>query len=185
MTVRPWREESGVALGLAVIVVLLLGVLAAGLLAVVRADLEGAIQTSRGQRAFNLADAGAQAAAARLRADPAPAHYDADVAENTTWAYVEADGGAPGEEISLGEGVATVEIRYLITARTAGQQADGDHAPEKVPAGRPDYPDGDFFLVVSEGSSGGTRRKVEAILHTDGSGDPAGVSLWSWREVYE
>jgi len=185
MTGRPWREESGVALGLAVIVVLLLGVLAAGLLAVVRADLEGAVQTNRGQRAFNLADAGAQAAAARLRADPVPEHYDADPAENSTWAYVPAGGGAPGEEISLGEGSATVTIRYLIPARTAEQQTDGGHAPEKVPAGLPDYPDGDFFLVVSEGSSGGTRRKVEEILRVDGSGDPGGVSRWSWREVYE
>jgi len=184
MSGRPLREESGVALGLAVIVVLLLGMLAAGLLAVVRADLEGAVQANRGQRAFNLADAGVQAAAGQLRADPSPEHYDADAAENTTWAYIQA-GGAPGEEITLGEGVATVTIRYLIPARTAEQQADGDHAPEKVLAGRLDYPDGDFFLIVSEGSSGGTRRKVEAILHTDGSSDAGGVSLWSWREVYE
>jgi len=168
-----------------VIVVLLLGVLAAGLLAVVQADIESAVQTNRGQRAFDLADAGARAAAGQLRADPDPEHYDADVAENTTWAYVHADGGAPGEEIFLGEGSANVEIRYLTPARTAEQQADGSHAPEKVPAGSPDYPDGDFFLVVSEGASGETRRKVEAILRTARSGDPAGVFLWSWREVYE
>ena len=183
---RSRQEESGVALGLAVIVVFLLGILAAGLLAVVRADLEGAVQTTRGQRAFDLADAGARAAAARLRADADPGHYDADPAENTAWAYVSPDGGAPGEAIALGEGAATVTIRYLIPARNAGQQTDGHHAPEKVPAGLSDYPNGDFFLVASKGASGGTRRKVEAILRADGSGgDPGGVSLWSWREVYE
>jgi len=181
---RPRREESGVALGLAVIVVLLLGVLAAGLLAVVRADLEGAVQTSRGQRAFDAADAGARAAAARLRTDADPGHYDADPAENTAWAYNSPDGGAPGEVVALGEGTATVTIRYLIPARNAGQQTDSHHAPEKVPAGLSDYPDGDFFLVVSEGSSGDARRKVEAILRADGPGDPGGVSLWSWREVF-
>jgi len=182
---RPRQEESGVALGLAVIVVLLLGVLAAGLLAVVRADLEGAVQTSRGQRAFDLADAGVRAAAARLRADADPGHYDADPAGNTAWAYVQADGGTPGEEVALGEGTATVTIRYLLPSRNAGQQRNGHHAPEKLPAGRPDYPDGDFFLVVSEGASRGTRRKVEAIMRADRSGDPGGVSLWSWRETYE
>jgi hypothetical protein len=179
------RGESGVALGLAVIVVLLLGVLAAGLLAVVRADLEGAVQTSKGQRAFDLADAGARAAAARLRADADPRHYDAVPTGNTAWAYVSPDGGAPGEAIALGERTATVTIRYLIPARDAGQQGDGRHAPEKVPAGLSDYPDGDFFLVVSEGASGETRRKVEAIMRADGSGGPGGVSMWSWREAYE
>ena len=46
---------------MAVIVVVLIGVLAAGLLAVVRADLEGTVLTNRGQRALHLADAGARA----------------------------------------------------------------------------------------------------------------------------
>ncbi|CAA9437495.1 MAG: hypothetical protein AVDCRST_MAG01-01-3357 [uncultured Rubrobacteraceae bacterium] len=52
-------------------------------------------------------------------------------------------------------------IRYLIPAKTAAQQRDGRYAPERVPAGLPDYPDRDFFPVVSEGTVGGTRRKVE------------------------
>ena len=76
MITRPWRDESGVALGLAVIVVVLIGVLAAGLLAVLRSDLEATARANGGQRALHLADAGAQAAAARLRADADPAHYD-------------------------------------------------------------------------------------------------------------
>ena len=179
---RLYRGESGVALGLAVIVVVLIGVLAAGLLAVVRGDLEGAIQTNRGQRALHLADAGAQAAAAQLRADAHPDHYDADGAGNTGWAHVSPDGGTPGETLAPGGGTATATIRYLFPARTAAQQRDGRHAPERVPAGLPDYPDRDFFLVVSEGVSGGTRRKVEVILCAKRSGE---VLLWSWREVYE
>jgi hypothetical protein len=174
-----------VALGLAVIVVVLMGVLAAGLLAVVRADLEGAVQTNRGQRALHLADAGAQAAAARLRADATPGHYDADPADNSGWAHVSPNGDAPGETLTPGGGAATVTIRYLTPARTAAQQRDWRHAPERVPAGLPDYPDRDFFLAVSEGAFGGTRRKVEVILCAEGSGDPRGVVRWSWREVYE
>lgn len=180
---RPWRDESGVALGLAVILVVLIGVLAAGLLAVVRSDLEGTIQTNRGQRALHLADAGAQAAAAQLRADSDPDHFDADGADNSGWAYVSPDGGPPGETLAPGEGAATVTIRYLTPARTAAQQRDGRYAPERVPTGLLDYPDRDFFLVVSEGALGGTRRKVEVILESStGSGD---VVQWSWREVYE
>lgn len=182
---RPRHDESGVALGLAVVVVVLIGVLAAGLLAVVRADLEGAVQTNRGQRALHAADAGAQAAVARLRADAAPGHYDADPAGNAAWAEVPPDGGAPGEPIAVGEDVATVTVRYLLPARTASQQRDGLHAPEKVPAGLSDYPEGDYFLIVSEGSSGETRRKVEVIAHAKESGDPGPIVRWSWREVYE
>lgn len=82
---RSWRDESGVAVGLAVIVVVLIGVLAARLLAALRSDLEATTQANRGQRALHLADAGAQAAAAQLRADADPAHYDADDADNSGW----------------------------------------------------------------------------------------------------
>jgi hypothetical protein len=78
-----------------------------------------------------------------------------------------------------------VTIRYLLPARTAAQQGDGRYAPERVPAGLPDYPDRDFFLAVSEGSSGETRRKVEAILYARESGDTRKVIRWSWREAYE
>jgi len=139
---RQWRDESGVALGLAVIVVVLIGVLAAGLLGTLRSDLEATTQANRGQRALHLADAGAQAAAAQLRADADPAHYDADGSDNTRWAYVSPDGGPPGETLALDGGSAGVTIRYLIPARTAAQQGDGRYAPERVPAGLPDYPTG-------------------------------------------
>ena len=182
---RYWRDESGVALGLAVIVVVLIGVLAAGLLAALRSDLEATTQANRGQRALHLADAGAQAAVAQLRADADPAHYDAEGAENKTWAHVSPDGGPPGETLTLDGGAASVTIRYLIPARTDGQQEKGRYAPELVPAGLPDYPDGDFFLAVSEGASGEARRKVEVILYAKAAGDTREVVQWSWREAYE
>jgi type II secretory pathway component PulK len=93
-----------VALGLAVIVVVLIGVLAAGLLATLRSDLEATTQANRGQRELHLADAGAQAAAAQLRADSDPAHYDADGADNTGWAQVPPDGRPPGETLEIDGG---------------------------------------------------------------------------------
>ena len=182
---RHWRDESGVALGLAVVVVVLIGVLAAGLLAALRSDLEATTQANRGQKALHLADAGAQAAAAQLRADSDPAHYDADGTDNTGWAQVPPDGGPPGETLTLDGGAAGVTIRYLVPARTDEQQEKERYAPELVPAGLPDYPDGDYFLAVSEGSSGETRRKVEVILYAKAAGDTREVVQWSWREAYE
>lgn len=178
------RDETGAALGLAVILVVLIGVLAAGLLAVLRSDLEGVIQANRGQRALQMAEAGAQAAAARLRADATPEHYDADGADNSDWARVPPDGGAPGKTLDLDEDAATVTVAYLLPARTPTQQSNESHAPERVPTGHTDYPGKDFFLVVSEGSSGGTRRRVEVILCVKASGDSREVVQWSWREDY-
>jgi Tfp pilus assembly protein PilV len=104
--------QPDVTLGLAVIVVVLIGVLAARLLAALRSDLESTTQANRGQRALHLADAGAQAAAAQLRADADPAHYDADDADNSGWAEVLSDGGPPGETLALNGGAASVTIRY-------------------------------------------------------------------------
>ena len=177
-----WRDESGVALALAVIVVVLVGVLAAGFLAVVRSDLLSTISANHGQRAFDLADGGAQVAAAQLRSDPNPEHYDANAPGNTEWAYLLPDAGQPGKTLVFDDGAATITVRYLIPAATPTQQTRDNRAPEPVPDGLSDYPDRDFFLVVSEGVFGETRRKVETILYTTGSG---GVEQWSWREAYE
>ena len=175
-------DESGVALGLAVILVVLIGVLAAGFLAVVRSDLLSTISANHGQRAFDLADAGTRAAAARLRFDADPGHYDADASENSEWAHVSPGSDPPGKTLTLDRGSATVTVRYLIPATEQEQQEQEDHAPERVPDGLSDYPDRDYFLVVSEGASGETRRKVEVILCVAGPGE---VEQWSWREVYE
>ncbi len=134
---------------------------------------------------MHLADADAQAAAAQLRADADPAHYDADDADNSGWAEVPPDGGPPGEALAQNGGAASVTIRYLIPARTAAQQGDGRYAPERVPAGLPDYPGREFFLAVSQGSSGETRRKVEVILYAKAAGDAREVAQWGWQETYE
>lgn len=182
MIPRLWRDEAGVALGLAVILVALLGVMAAGFLALLRGDLEAAISSNHGQRAFTAADAGAQAAVGQLRSDADPGHYDARATDNARWSYVSPDGGAPGKVLTLGDGSARVTVRYLIPATEEGQQAEEDHAPEPVPEGTTDYPEKDFFLVVSEGVYGGARRKVEVIVYAT---DPGEVERWSWREAYE
>ena len=57
------------ALGLAVIMIVLIGVMGAGLLTFVRSDLEAVVEVNQGQRALSLADAGVQAARRQLRSD--------------------------------------------------------------------------------------------------------------------
>lgn len=60
------------ALGLAILLVLLVGVMGAGLLTFIRTDLEAVAQVNQGQRALNLADGGAEAAAQLLELEDDP-----------------------------------------------------------------------------------------------------------------
>lgn len=57
-------------LGLAVVLVVLIGVMGAGLLTVVVSDLKAALEANQGQRAFEMAEAGIEVAKARLAEDP-------------------------------------------------------------------------------------------------------------------
>ncbi len=75
MTGRLARDERGVALGLAVIMVALIGVMAAGLLTFVAADLDALVEVNRGQQAFELAEAGIEVAKAHLADDPSPSDW--------------------------------------------------------------------------------------------------------------
>jgi Tfp pilus assembly protein PilX len=73
-----WRllpEERGMALGLAIIVVVIVGVMGAGLLTFVATDLEAVLAVNRGEQAFELAEAGIEVAKAHLANDPSPANW--------------------------------------------------------------------------------------------------------------
>jgi hypothetical protein len=67
---RMLADESGVALGLAIILVVVIGVMGAGLLTPITADLEAMAEANRGQRAFEMAEAGIEVAKARLAEAP-------------------------------------------------------------------------------------------------------------------
>lgn len=165
------RDESGVALGLAVVMVVLIGVMGAGLLTFVQSDLEAVVEVNAGQRALSLADAGVQAARRQLRSDAVPEHYDGDAAENVEWAYVApVTGAAAGKTLTLDDGSVRVTIQYLLPSTTAAQAEDGNHAPEPTTG---DSGGERYFEVISEGTTGGARRKVEAILHTSRLDVPA------------
>jgi Tfp pilus assembly protein PilX len=69
------REERGMALGLAIIVVLVIGVMGAGLLTFVSTDLQAVVAANRGEQAFGLAEAGVEISKAHLANDPSPADW--------------------------------------------------------------------------------------------------------------
>ncbi len=76
------RDESGMVMGLTVIMVLLIGVMGAGLLTFVMKDLQAVVEVNRGQRALDIADAGVQAAKSHLRVDSFRQHYDTNGAND-------------------------------------------------------------------------------------------------------
>lgn len=75
----PLREERGMALGLAVIVVVVIGVMGAGLLTFVSTDLQAVVAVNRGEQAFELAEAGVEVAKAHLANDPSPTGWSSGV----------------------------------------------------------------------------------------------------------
>ncbi len=97
MTGRLVRDQKGVALGLAVILVALVGVMAAGLLTFVAADLDALMEANRGQQAFELAEAGIEVAKAHLADDPSPSDWSSgelsleDVGESSVTVVIEYD----------------------------------------------------------------------------------------------
>lgn len=105
---RVVEEESGVALGLAVIVVVLVGVLATGLLTLVSTNLDATVEANRGRQAFEMTEAGVEVAKARLADDPGLTHWSSGelvmdgIEESTVVVAVERD-GASFEVISVGE----------------------------------------------------------------------------------
>lgn len=108
MTCHLLREERGMALGLAIIVVVLIGVLAAGLLTLVATDLQAVVEANRGEQAFELAEAGIEVARAHVAEDPDSSDWSSrelhidGMGENTVSVTVEHDEGT-FEAVSTGQ----------------------------------------------------------------------------------
>ena len=107
---RLLRGERGMALGLAIIVVVIVGVMGAGLLTFVTTDLQAVVQANRGEQAFELAEAGIEVAKAHLATDSSRADWSsgelhmAGVAESSVTVTIEHD-AASGffEAVSTGQ----------------------------------------------------------------------------------
>src|SRR5215203_2839117 len=66
---RLGNDESGMTLGLTMVMIVLIGVMGAGLLTFASTDLGTVIEVNRGQRAFEVADAGVGVAKRQLTSD--------------------------------------------------------------------------------------------------------------------
>ena len=107
---RLLREERGMALGLAVIVVVIVGVMGAGFLTLVATDLKAVVAVNRGEQAFELAEAGIEVAKAHLANDSSQADWSsgelhmAGMAEGSVTVTVEYDAESGSfEAVSTGE----------------------------------------------------------------------------------
>jgi type II secretory pathway component PulK len=104
-------EERGMALGLAIIVVVIVGVMGAGLLTFVATDLQAVVTVNRGEQAFELAEAGIEVAKAHLANDSSPANWSS-------------------EELHMAgvfEGSVTVTIEYDAESGTFEAVSTGDY----------------------------------------------------------
>lgn len=99
------------ALGLAIIVVVIVGVMGAGLLTFVATDLQAVVAVNRGGQAFELAEAGIEVAKAHLANDSSPADWSS------------------GELHMAGivEGSVTVTIEYDAESGTFEAVSTGDY----------------------------------------------------------
>jgi type II secretory pathway component PulK len=104
------REDRGMALGLAIIVVVIVGVMGAGLLTFVATDLRAVMEVNRGEQAFELAEAGIEVAKAHLADDPSRTGWSSGelhmegTDENSVVVTVECDGKSGSfEAVSTGQ----------------------------------------------------------------------------------
>ena len=186
------RGESGLALALAIIMIVLIGVLGAGLLAFVQRDLEAAIEVNQGQRAFEIAEAGVQVAKQQLLLKRSVGHYDVDTStdpdyygstcdvaeesEDSEWSP-EGEGNSEGVTRTFADGRFDVTIRWLNADPSAAAPARCA-APEATAEAGVDY-----FEVISIGTYGDARRTIEAVYETYGLGVPRGFFTPSSIEI--
>ena len=179
------KEEEGMTMALTVIMVVLIGVMGAGLLTFVQRDLDSVVQVNKGQKAFELADAGAQIARQQIRYDDEPEHYDVDNIASSN--YISADCNVTGMDDASGPrvpvasenwspnngvsrsfagGNVEVTIRWMNRSSSADARCKGPVATGVNPK------EARYFRVISTGSYNGAKRKVEAIFSTFDSGTP-------------
>ena len=188
-------DESGMTLPLAMIMIVLMGVMGAGLLAFTNRDINTVVEENRGQRAFEVADAGVGVAKRQLTSDCAGNttcvdHYDDFAAEvlgteDIQWSWI--NDGVTLTDLD-GDGDSTDSVNVTI-----------DYSYVR-----------DDFRIISTGTYGESKRKIEVILKgTGGSfggqgighpvfytpsditieGDPAediqlsGISLFSQQDI--
>jgi hypothetical protein len=179
-------DETGMVMALVILMIVLIGVMGAGLLTFVTTDLRNVAEANRGEQALQVADAGVQVAKQQLIEDGnATTGYDGG-AEDRPWSYCynipdctsasPTPSGSDGMTLNMDAGSAKVTI--LMTGST--------------PA---------IYRVISEGRVGDARRKIEAFIRGDaavtfprtyvtrsdlilsGSINPVGITFFALRNA--
>lgn len=166
MRQRLARDESGMAMALAVIMVALLSAMGAGLLVFATTDLGIVIESNQGQKAFEMADAGVKAAKRQLDRESTSGKYNGNAGSgdptDVRWSYcfgvIPATCSGAGY-ISTG-GVTLSNLYPSTTTNRANVTI------QSLPA--------DTFKVVSTGEYGPAKRRIEAVFSKKpgGSGVP-------------
>jgi hypothetical protein len=141
---RRIEDESGIALPLAVIMVVLVGVMGAGLLTFVVTDLNAVVEVNQGQKALEMAEAGVKVAKMELMEKPFPANYTT----SSDWHPDYGGAGRGGRTITMDGNQARVTIR----------EAPGSISTQPL------------FEVTSDSTVGQARRKVHALFKAAGWG---------------
>lgn len=147
-------EESGLALPVAIMTVALLGVLGAGLLVFATTDLGIAAEENQSQRAFEMADAGVQAAKRQLDRNATFTAYDGG-SDDVQWSSSKPNtdprcSGLGGFGVCLG-GLDPANPDSVVSVAITSQSQSGGG-----------------FKVVSTGRYGPAKRKIEAVFRQEG-----------------
>jgi len=150
-------------MGLTVIMIVLIGVMGAGILTFVQRDLQSVIEVNQGQKAFEVADSGIQVARRELLSDAEPSHYDIVGTSNSTWAYKGTSGAPQQKTLSFAGGTITVNIQYLPPV-VAPATPTSEQAPEVISVGSTELSSGcNYFKIKAYGVSSQAKRGAEAI----------------------
>jgi hypothetical protein len=161
-------DESGMTLALAIIMIVIIGAMGAGLLTLVNRDLFTVTEENRGQRAFEMADAGVGVAKRQLSSDCASntscrGHYNGsattpDLPDNQ-WSAT--NGGLTLNDL---DGVGSTPDSVNVQISFTGSSTD----PYS-------------FTIVSTGNYGSAKRKIEAKFKgvgVSGGGDGIGHPVY-------
>jgi hypothetical protein len=196
------KDESGVTMGLAVIMIVLIGVMGAGLLTFATRHLESVVEVNRGQLALKAADAGLEATRRHLATgDARPSSYDAVVTtDNSEW--YDDGSGTSGKTMTFEGNQTRVGIRYLTPSTNESEARQPNNAPEVLPNYGADicndangdgadddidptatpanvdacaYPNSrHYFRVTVWGGAGNATRVIQAIYRTENFEIPVG-----------
>lgn len=155
---RLLREESGVVLPLAIIMIVLIAVMGAGLLTFVTTDLNAVVQVNQGQNAFDMADAGIKAAKKQLSDTPSTTKYN--------------DTNSSGDDVQWSSAKGGKNVSFPdISGRSANVQIRYNSSTER-------------FVVESLGTSGSAKRKIEATYKvTPGISSSIPAAHFAWGNI--